>query len=114
MPHMASPCCVPGLYQGVEDAVLILDRVVQFPAQLAHEVDPHRNRGRDADGDGLRREPGECLVGEVGVGHRRQDVARARPRQHQHAVGGGDVLDGRTVAGDVAQQEIVVVALGRA
>ena len=68
------------LHQQVEDGVLLLDRMMQLPAELADEIDAQRMRAGGADADLLAGEPREGGVGEVGVGQLLQHLARARAR----------------------------------
>ena len=62
-------------HERVEDVVLVFDRVVQLPAELADEVDPQRRGRRQADDDLLARQPGEGGAREVGIAHPLQQRA---------------------------------------
>ena len=86
--------------------------MMQLPAELADEIDAQRMAVGMADVDLLAGEPGEGLVGEVGVGELLQDCARIRAGEDQHAV-----LRRHRVEADAAVgrqqllQDVVVVAL---
>ena len=68
-----------------------------------------------ADVDLLAREPGEGLVGEIGVGELLQHVARARAGEHQNAPLRRDRVDAdAAVGGQRLDQIVVVVPLQRA
>ena len=87
------PEVATGLDNGVENVVLALHGVVQFPAQLADEVDPGRPRRGLADGDFLGGQPGERSARQIGVGDAAHEVAGLGPGDHQHAQRIGQVLN---------------------
>ena len=81
----------------------IVHRRVQFPAQFADIVHPKRADGHACDGDLAPRQPAERWVGQVGVGERRENLARSWPGDHQHAEIIGDVDDCHIRAGGGVQ-----------
>jgi hypothetical protein len=86
--------CLAGLHQGIEHGGHVGHRAVQLPAEFAHVVDPERAHPADAgNGDLLRRQPGKRGIGQIGVRHRAEHVARQGPGQHQAAEVFGDVAD---------------------
>jgi len=87
------------VHQRIEDSVLHLDRVVQFVAKLADEIDPHRDDARGLDRQPPRSEPRERFVGDIDVGDLRQHLTRARASEHQHAALRRHLVDAHTIVG---------------
>ena len=62
-------------HERVEDVVLVLDRMVQLPAELADEVDAQRRGRRQSDHDLPAGEPGERGARKIGLAHPLQQLA---------------------------------------
>ena len=76
----------------LEEMVLVGERVMQLPAELAHIIHAQRQDvGRKADRDAARRPPGEGRIRKIGVAEARQEVAGSRPDDGESAEGRGDV-----------------------
>ena len=95
----------------LEDLRGVGDRAVDLPAELPDVGDPEQQHLGSGEPAPLPVEPG---TGEVGVAHRREDVARARSGEDLAAVGLGPVLDRDGRAGrEVAKEPVPVVPLRR-
>ncbi len=62
-PALADAQLGAGLHEPLEDVALVLDGVMQLPAELADEVHTHGTHGREPHVDMLRSQPGEAIVG---------------------------------------------------
>ncbi len=92
--------------------ILVFDRVVQLPAELADEVDAHRVHGRHADDDVLRRQPAERLVRQVGIRNAFEQQPRLGSCKHEHAARTGQLGElHRAIARHVLLQVIVIQPL---
>ncbi len=100
----------------VEQVVRVLNRKVQFPAERAHEVDAQQvHFARQAHIGDLAGEPGEGGVVERRVDESGQHLARAGTCHDETAARGGDIAQlHRAVGGEMALQEVRVIAFGGA
>ena len=71
----------------------VLVRHVQLPAELAHVVDPHRERFGVRDRNRAHREPRESGIRQVRRGDPGDQLTRARTDHDQRAVAGSEVRD---------------------
>ena len=99
-------------HEGVENVVLVFDRVMEFPSQLADKIHAQRERRRQAHVDPAARQPSEALVGEIIPGEPRQQFPRSRAGNHQYAHLIREVREGdRAVGRHVFGEPVVIQAL---
>ena len=83
--------------------------MVDFPAQLADEIDAQGLDRRRPHADRLARQPRECFVRKIAVGELGQHIARTRPGQHQHAHRGRQPLIGHRAIGRQRLLQVIMV-----
>ena len=78
------PQILSSSHQGVEDGVLVVDTVVDFPTQFADEIEPQQLNWCQANGRVATGQPPESRVGKVGITHPAKQLARLRPGDYEH------------------------------
>ena len=83
----------PASISAIEDVVLVFDRVVQLPAELADEVDAQRLGRRQPDAISWPVSQGKAALEKSASRGPLQQLARPGPGDHQHAHRVGQVVE---------------------
>ena len=74
----------PGLHQQVEDVVLHLNRMMDFPAKFTDEIDAQRIDLCQANAHLLASQPRKSFARQGGIRELCKHITRTRPREHEY------------------------------